>query len=56
MIGDLLVSLGSQPTTDGATLRAQLGADRLGQSLPAKILRGGEPRDITITVAERSER
>ena len=56
LLGDLLVSLGSQPTTDGATLRAQLGADRLGQSLPAKILRGGEPRDITITVAERSER
>jgi S1-C subfamily serine protease len=56
MIGDLLVSLGGQPTTDGATLRAQLGAERLGQSIPAKILRGGEPRDITITVAERSER
>ena len=56
MMGDLLVSLGSQPTTDGATLRAQLGAERLGQMIPAKILRGGEPRDITITVAERSER
>jgi S1-C subfamily serine protease len=54
LMGDLLVSLGSQPTTDGATLRAQLGADRLGQSIPAKILRGGEPRDINITVAERS--
>ena len=56
MLGDLLVSLGSQPTTDGATLRAHLGAERLGQSMPAKILRGGEPRDIAITVAERSER
>jgi S1-C subfamily serine protease len=54
LMGDLLVSLGSQPTTDGATLRAQLGAERLGQSIPAKILRGGEPRDINITVAERS--
>jgi len=54
MLGDLLVSLGGQPTTDGATLRAQLRAERLGQSLPATILRGGEPRDITITVAERS--
>ncbi len=54
LIGDLLVSLGGQPTTDGATLRAQLGADRLGQTLQAKILRGGEPRDISITVGERS--
>src|SRR5262249_9025801 len=43
LIGDLLVSLGGQPTTDGATLRAQLGADRLGQVITAKILRGGEP-------------
>src|SRR6266849_532197 len=53
LLGDLLVSLGSQPMTDGATLRAQLGAERLGQSRPATILRGGEPRDINITVAER---
>jgi S1-C subfamily serine protease len=56
LMGDLLVSLDSQPTTDGATLPAQLGAERLGQSIPAKILRGGEPRDLTITVAERSSR
>jgi len=56
MMGDLLVSLGSQPTTDGATLRAQLGAERLGQTILATILRGGEPRDIHITVAERPSR
>ncbi len=54
LIGDLLVSLGGQPTTDGATLRAQLGADRLGQALPARIFRGGEPRDLNITIGERS--
>ncbi len=54
LIGDLLVALNGQPTTDGATLRAQLGADQLGQAIPAKIFRGGEPRDITITVGERS--
>lgn len=53
-IGDLLVSLSGQPTTDGVTLRAQLGPDRLGQAITAKILRGGEPREISITVAERS--
>ncbi len=54
LIGDLLVSLGGQPTTDGVTLRAQLGPDRLGQAITAKILRGGEPRELSITVAERS--
>lgn len=54
LIGDLLVSLGGQPTTDGATLRAQLGDDRLGQALQAKLFRGGEPREISITITERS--
>jgi S1-C subfamily serine protease len=54
LIGDLLVSLGGQPTTDGATLRAQLGADRLDQMVQAKIFRGGEPRDISITITERA--
>jgi hypothetical protein len=52
-MGDLLVSLGNQPTTDGAAA-CPAWSDRLGQTMPAKILRGGEPRDITITVAERS--
>ncbi len=54
MIGDLLVSLGGQTVTDGDTLRAQLGADRLGQTLPVKVIRGGEPHELHVTIAERS--
>lgn len=54
LIGDLLVSLADQPTTDGGTLRAQLGADRLGQAITAKVFRGGEPRELSITVGERA--
>jgi len=54
LVGDLLFALGDQPTTDGGTLRGQLGPDRLGQAITAKILRGGEPREISITIAERS--
>ena len=53
MIGDLLTSLAGQPVTDVDSLRSQLGAQPLGQSIAVKILRGGEPRDVQVTVAER---
>jgi len=32
----------------------ELGGDRLGQTLTVKVLRGGEPKDIPVTIAERS--
>jgi S1-C subfamily serine protease len=54
LLGDLLVSLGGQPITDAGTLLAQLGGDRIGQAVPFKILRGGEARDVTITIGERA--
>jgi S1-C subfamily serine protease len=54
LIGDLIVALAGQPVTDVDALRAQLGADRLGKALPIKLLRGGEPRDVSVTVGERA--
>jgi S1-C subfamily serine protease len=53
MLGDLLITLGGQPVTDAETLRAQLGAERVGQPLAVKVIRGGEPKDLNITVGER---
>ncbi len=54
LIGDLLISLGGQPVTDGETLRSQLGSDKLGQTISVKVLRGGEPHELNVTIAERS--
>jgi S1-C subfamily serine protease len=54
LIGDLLISLGGQPVTDGETLRSQLGSDKLGQTIAVKVLRGGEPHELNVTIAERS--
>lgn len=54
LLGDLVVALAGQPITDADTLLAQLGGDKLGQALPLKILRGGEPREMSITVGERA--
>jgi serine protease Do len=53
LIGDILVSLGGQPVTDVESLRKQLGATSLDQPVQAKVLRGGEPRDVAVTLADR---
>lgn len=53
-IGDLLITLNGQAVTDVDGLRSYLSSDRLGQSLAIKIIRGGEPRDITVVIGERA--
>jgi S1-C subfamily serine protease len=53
LIGDLIVALGGQPVTDATSLRGQLGPDRVGKPLAVKVLRGGEPAEVTVTVGER---
>ncbi|MBF6590872.1 MAG: PDZ domain-containing protein, partial [Ktedonobacterales bacterium] len=54
MLGDLVVAIAGQPVTDAEALLSQLSGEKIGQTLPVKILRGGEARDLTITVAERA--
>ena len=51
--GDLLVSLGGQAVTDTESLQMQLGSERVGKSTTAVVLRGGEPRELTIVPGER---
>jgi S1-C subfamily serine protease len=53
LLGDLIVSLAGQSVTDAETLHAQLGSDKVGQSVAIKILRGGEARELMVTVGER---
>jgi S1-C subfamily serine protease len=53
LIGDILVTLGGQSVTDVESLRKQLGATPLDQPVQAKVLRGGEPRDVAVTLADR---
>jgi S1-C subfamily serine protease len=40
--------------SDAQTLRAQLGTERVGQPLNIKVIRGGEPKELTVTVGERA--
>ena len=53
MIGDVLVTLAGQATEDHPALLALLSADRVGQATPARLVRGGELRDATVTIGER---
>ncbi len=51
--GDILVSLDGQPTSEVNDVLAALEADRIGQTILAQLIRGGEARQIEIRIGER---
>jgi S1-C subfamily serine protease len=53
LIGDVLIALDAQPTTDASDVRILLDADRVGQNLTARVIRAGTIIDLTVTVGER---
>jgi S1-C subfamily serine protease len=53
LVGDILVSLGSKVVSDTADVQTALESAAVGQAIEAGLLRGGEPRQIAITVGER---
>ena len=55
-IGDVIVSLGATRITDPTDLKSALRPDKVGESITASVVRGGEPRDLQVTVGERPRR
>jgi S1-C subfamily serine protease len=55
-IGDILVTLDGTPVTDTDAVQGLLGPERIGSALTAKVARGGQPVDVSITVGERPQR
>lgn len=53
LVGDILVGFAGQPVRDTDDLQALLAGDRVGQATEVLVLRGGERRQLTITVGER---
>jgi S1-C subfamily serine protease len=51
-IGDIIVGLGGQATQSLDDLRAGLATEQVGQALAIRILRGGQPTDLTVTPGE----
>jgi S1-C subfamily serine protease len=53
LVGDIIVALADQPVSDPDELLAGLVGDIVGKPTPVQVLRGGEPRTITVTIGER---
>jgi S1-C subfamily serine protease len=53
IIGDVIVALAGQRIQDAEDLQALLGPDRVGAATPLRVIRGGEPKDLTIVIGER---
>ena len=56
LIGDVIIALGGTRITEPTDLRAVLRPQQVGETLTASVVRGGEPRDVRVTVGERSRR
>ncbi len=53
LIGDVLLSLDDKPTLEPMDVQAALWGKEAGDTVNAKILRGGELKEIEITLGER---
>jgi S1-C subfamily serine protease len=53
LMGDLLVSLSGQRLKHMGDLLGALDEDRIGQEVPLKVLRAGEPKDLSIAIGAR---
>jgi S1-C subfamily serine protease len=56
VIGDVIVSVGGDPIAEPEDLVLVLRPERVGQELTVRILRGGEPRELRVTIGERPQR
>ena len=54
IVGDLLVALDGQQVSDTDDLRDLLTPERIGKPATARVVRGGEPRELSVTVGERA--
>jgi S1-C subfamily serine protease len=53
LVGDIFVSLGGKAVTDTGDVQTALEAVAVGQPIEAGLLRGGQARQIEVTVGER---
>ena len=56
IVGDILLALGETPVADSDDVREMLSGRAVGETLKAKILRGGEVKEVEITLGERPTR
>lgn len=53
-VGDILIALAGATIEGTEDLQDELTPERVGTQAPARVLRGGSPTELTITIGERS--
>jgi serine protease DegQ len=53
LLGDILATLDGQPVEDTDDLLVLLTGERIGETVPVKVIRGGDPQTLQITIGER---
>jgi S1-C subfamily serine protease len=53
LLGDIVLAIGSRSIEDGEALQMALGPDVVGKSVPIKLIRGGELRELVVIPAPR---
>jgi S1-C subfamily serine protease len=53
LIGDILATLDGQPVEDTEDLLVLLTGERVGETVPVKVVRGGELQTLQMTIGER---
>lgn len=56
LVGDIVLALNGQPMADTNDVQSVLDPERVGQALPAQVIRGGLLKDLSLTVGERPRR
>ena len=52
-LGDVIVALDGEPISRVEELQERLSGDRVGRTLPVRVIRAGAPLELQITVGER---
>ncbi len=53
MLGDVILAIDGDEVHQVEQLQERLTGDRVGKSVPVRIARGGEPREVGVTIGER---
>ena len=56
IIGDIVVSIEGEPIAEPEDLVSALTPERVGEAVTVRLVRGGEPRELRVTVGERPPR
>lgn len=55
MVGDIVLAVGDKPLADTMALQATLDPEEVGKTLKVRVLRGGQPHELSVIIAERPE-